>query len=52
MADRLIAGVDVMTIQAQLPAPVIFGDWVMKTREFALVRVRVGRWDRRASPTR
>ena len=35
-----IGGVDVMTIQAQLPAPVIFGDWVMKTREFALVRVR------------
>jgi L-alanine-DL-glutamate epimerase-like enolase superfamily enzyme len=35
-----IAGVEVMTIQAQLPAPVIFGDWVMKTREFALVRVR------------
>jgi L-alanine-DL-glutamate epimerase-like enolase superfamily enzyme len=28
-----------MTIDAQLPAPVIFGDWVMRTREFALVRV-------------
>ena len=35
-----IAGVEVMTIQAQLPAPVVFGDWVMKTREFALVRAR------------
>ncbi len=35
-----ITAVDVMTIQAQLPAPVIFGEWVMDTREFALVRVR------------
>ena len=29
-----------MTIQAQLPAPVIFGEWIMHTREFAFVRVR------------
>ena len=35
-----ITSVDVMTIQAQLPAPVIFGEWIMHTREFALVRVR------------
>jgi L-alanine-DL-glutamate epimerase-like enolase superfamily enzyme len=35
-----ITAVDVMTIQAQLPAPVIFGEWIMHTREFALVRVR------------
>lgn len=35
-----IVGVDVMTIQAALPAPVIFGEWQMFTREFALVRVR------------
>jgi L-alanine-DL-glutamate epimerase-like enolase superfamily enzyme len=35
-----VTGVDVMTIQAQLPAPVIFGEWIMHTREFALVRVR------------
>lgn len=35
-----ILAVDVMTIQAQLPAPVIFGEWIMHTREFALVRVR------------
>lgn len=28
-----------MTIQATLPAPVIFGEWVMHVREFALVRV-------------
>lgn len=41
MSDQ-ITSIDVMTIDAQLPAPVIFGDWVMKTREFALVRVRTG----------
>jgi L-alanine-DL-glutamate epimerase-like enolase superfamily enzyme len=35
-----ITSVDVMTIQAELPAPVIFGEWIMHTREFALVRVR------------
>jgi L-alanine-DL-glutamate epimerase-like enolase superfamily enzyme len=35
-----ITAVDVMTIAAQLPAPVIFGEWIMHTREFALVRVR------------
>ena len=27
------------TIQGQLPAPVIFGDWIMKVREFAVVRL-------------
>jgi len=35
-----ITSVEVMTIQARLPAPVIFGEWIMHTREFALVRVR------------
>jgi L-alanine-DL-glutamate epimerase-like enolase superfamily enzyme len=35
-----IESVSVMTIQARLPAPVIFGEWIMHTREFALVRVR------------
>ena len=39
MTSHPIVSVDVMTIAAQLPAPVIFGDWVMKMREFALVRV-------------
>src|SRR5205085_10821841 len=39
MADT-IASVAVMTIQAELPAPVVFGEWIMHTREFALVRVR------------
>jgi L-alanine-DL-glutamate epimerase-like enolase superfamily enzyme len=36
-----ITEVSVATIQGQLPAPVIFGDWIMKQREFAVVRVRV-----------
>ncbi|MEO6207305.1 MAG: enolase C-terminal domain-like protein [Candidatus Limnocylindrales bacterium] len=35
-----ITSVEVMTIQARLPAPVVFGEWIMHTREFALVRVR------------
>ncbi|MBN9072955.1 MAG: hypothetical protein J0H34_15460 [Rhizobiales bacterium] len=35
-----IVDVSVATIQAQLPAPVVFGDWVMKMREFATVRIR------------
>ena len=35
-----ITDVSVATVQAQLPAPVIFGDWIMKEREFAVVRVR------------
>lgn len=35
-----VVAVDVMTIAAQLPAPVVFGEWIMHTREFALVRVR------------
>src|SRR6187401_607035 len=40
MSDASITSVQVMTIQAQLPAPVIFGEWIMRQREFALVRVR------------
>ncbi len=35
-----ITDVSVATIQGQLPAPVIFGDWVMKQREFVVVRMR------------
>jgi L-alanine-DL-glutamate epimerase-like enolase superfamily enzyme len=30
----------VATVRAALAAPIVFGDWVMKHREFALVRVR------------
>ena len=43
MTGAVITAVDVMTIQAQLPAPVIFGEWIMRSREFALVRVRTDR---------
>ncbi|MEO8667149.1 MAG: enolase C-terminal domain-like protein [Bauldia sp.] len=39
-ATSTITDVSVATIQGQLPAPVIFGDWIMKQREFAVVRVR------------
>src|SRR3954462_4687663 len=42
MSDDTITSDDAMTIQAQLPAPVILGEWIMHTREFALVRVRAG----------
>jgi L-alanine-DL-glutamate epimerase-like enolase superfamily enzyme len=35
-----IADISVATIQGQLPAPVIFGDWVMNHREFVVVRLR------------
>ena len=35
-----IVDVSVATIQGQLPAPVVFGDWIMKQREFAVVRLR------------
>lgn len=37
--DR-IASVSVAVIQGQLPAPVVFGDWIMRQREFAVVRLR------------
>lgn len=42
MTTGVISHVEVMTIQAQLKVPVVFGAWVMRMREFALVRVRVG----------
>ena len=35
-----IEGLQVATVRAALPEPIHFGDWVMKHREFALVRVR------------
>jgi L-alanine-DL-glutamate epimerase-like enolase superfamily enzyme len=38
----VISAVEVMTIQAELPAPVVFGQWIMTFREFALVRVTSG----------
>lgn len=36
----LIESVRVMSIFAQIPVPIVFGDWVMREREFALVQVR------------
>ena len=35
-----VTEVRVATIQGQLPAPVVFGDWIMKVREFVVVRLR------------
>ena len=35
-----IIEVGVATIEGQLPAPVVFGDWIMKVREFVVVRLR------------
>ena len=34
-----ISSVSVATIQGALPAPVVFGDWIMNHREYAVVRV-------------
>jgi L-alanine-DL-glutamate epimerase-like enolase superfamily enzyme len=39
-AASIITDVSVATIQGELPAPVVFGDWIMKEREFAVVRMR------------
>ena len=39
-ASSKVADVSVATIQGQLPAPVVFGDWVMNHREFVVVRMR------------
>jgi len=35
-----ITELSVATIRGQLPAPVVFGDWIMREREFAVVRAR------------
>lgn len=37
--DATIVRVSAATIRGALPAPVIFGDWIMKDREYAVVRV-------------
>jgi L-alanine-DL-glutamate epimerase-like enolase superfamily enzyme len=39
-SPETIAELGVATVRAQLPEPIHFGDWVMKHREFALVRIR------------
>jgi L-alanine-DL-glutamate epimerase-like enolase superfamily enzyme len=38
-ADDRIVAVKVATIGAAVPEPIVFADWVMREREFALVRV-------------
>jgi L-alanine-DL-glutamate epimerase-like enolase superfamily enzyme len=38
--DETIRELHVATVRAALPEPIRFGDWVMRHREFALVRVR------------
>jgi L-alanine-DL-glutamate epimerase-like enolase superfamily enzyme len=38
--DDVIESVSVATVLGQLPEPIVFGDWVMQSREFALVRMR------------
>ncbi len=38
-SEVAIAEISVATIQASLPAPVVFGDWIMRHREYAVVRV-------------
>jgi hypothetical protein len=39
MAETIRA-VEEVTVRAQLSVPIRLGDWMMKHREFALVRVR------------
>src|SRR6202140_4348231 len=39
-ASSTITELSVATIQGQLPAPVVFGGWIMKPRGFAVVRAR------------
>ena len=41
MIQSTISKVRTATIQASLPEPVIFGDWIMKTREFVVVKVQL-----------
>lgn len=41
MSQTSIAKIRAATIQATLPDPVIFGDWIMKTREFVVVTVEL-----------
>ena len=39
MNASTIASINVATVAGELPAPVVFGDWIMKTREYVVVRV-------------
>ncbi len=39
MTSPRIAAIGAATVQAELPAPVVFGDWIMRTREYVVTRV-------------
>ena len=39
MSNSKVTQLNAATVEAELPAPVVFGDWIMRTREFAVVRV-------------
>jgi L-alanine-DL-glutamate epimerase-like enolase superfamily enzyme len=39
MSASTISSINVATVAGELPAPVVFGDWIMKTREYVVVRV-------------
>ena len=39
MNTSTIANINVATVAGELPAPVVFGDWIMKTREYVVVKV-------------
>ena len=39
MNTSTIASINVATVAGELPAPVVFGDWIMKTREYVVVKV-------------
>jgi L-alanine-DL-glutamate epimerase-like enolase superfamily enzyme len=42
MTDPLeIVSIGVATVDVELPVPVVFGNWVMRSREFAIVRLRL-----------
>lgn len=39
MSSSVITKINVATVQGELPAPVVFGDWIMNTREYVVVRI-------------
>lgn len=39
MSAPTISSINVATVAGELPAPVVFGDWIMKTREYVVVKV-------------
>ena len=36
-----VVQVSVATVSGSLPSPIVFGDWIMRSREFAVVRLRL-----------